>query len=208
MYLKWIICKVSENLKEEFSKAQSVWSEINIAKGFLFQAGGWNLNNDNEACILSAWNDKESYFYFMDNIHDEITAKNNQQKTYESISVEFYINDFDLKNLNEIVKDSNYFKLLSYSVKPLLVNHFENVLKSSLKIKPKEKINIILADSEIDPDKYLYFSFWKDQINYQNFINNHPDYSNKQKEIIKDLSSAKSYDIVLEDSWKTISISQ
>ncbi len=163
MYLKWIICNVSEIQKESFSKAQSVWIEINNTKGFLFQTGGWNLYDDNEACILSAWKDKESYSYFMENIHDEITAKNDQQKTYESISVEFYLNDFDVINLNDIVKDAEYLKLLNYSVNPIMVNHFEDALKSTMHIKTNEKINIILADAKNNPDKYLYFSFWNDQ---------------------------------------------
>jgi len=43
MYIKWIICTVLDNKKEEFSKAQEKWSKTSESDGFIAQTGGWNF---------------------------------------------------------------------------------------------------------------------------------------------------------------------
>ena len=50
MLLKTIYCKVEEEKKELFSKAQEKWRDIQHLDGFHWQFGGWN-EDDEGVCI-------------------------------------------------------------------------------------------------------------------------------------------------------------
>jgi RimJ/RimL family protein N-acetyltransferase/heme-degrading monooxygenase HmoA len=89
MLVKWITCQVKKEEKAAFKKAQDAWSEVNKSPGFLGQAGGWNLDNPIEACVVSFWKDEEAYHYFMKNIHNNILNSNQQKTTYQKIHVQF-----------------------------------------------------------------------------------------------------------------------
>ncbi len=93
MYIKWIVCNVYPKNKNAFSITQETWKKTKNAKGFITQIGGWNVNNSNEACIVSFWKDKSALEKFMKEMHDVIFEKNNQIETYESITVSRF--DFD-----------------------------------------------------------------------------------------------------------------
>lgn len=70
-------------MRKEFSASQEKWKDTTKADGFIAQAGGWNLLNLNEACIISFWKDRESLDWFMQNLHDEIFQNNKQAATYK-----------------------------------------------------------------------------------------------------------------------------
>lgn len=84
MLLKWILCDCLNSQKASFSKAQQQWVTLTEAPGFLGQFGGWDHD---QAGILGVWNDLHSYQNFMAKLHDEITDKNHQAQSYQSISV-------------------------------------------------------------------------------------------------------------------------
>ena len=90
MYLKWIVCKVKENEKQNFSEAQGKWERTSEANGFIAQTGGWDLKNKNEACIISFWESKEFLEVFMKDLHNEIIKDNKQANTYSEIFVEYF----------------------------------------------------------------------------------------------------------------------
>jgi len=94
MLVKWMKCLVESKNKNLFSSAQMEWASLKGVKGFVAQTGGWNLHNDNEACILSLWEDYTSYLKFMKNIHDAIAGKSRQADTYVSVAAALYNSAF------------------------------------------------------------------------------------------------------------------
>jgi heme-degrading monooxygenase HmoA len=110
MLIKWIRCNVFEDQKPMFSIAQQQWKALTGFQGFVGQIGGWNNKNPFEACILSFWKDESSYQAFMNQKHDEIFEKSNQQTTYYNIFVELYkteaVMDKETQNVTEILRES------------------------------------------------------------------------------------------------------
>jgi heme-degrading monooxygenase HmoA/quinol monooxygenase YgiN len=90
LLLKWIVCHVSESERERFATAQEAWARIASSKGFLAQAGGWDRNAPECACIVSAWNDDRSYRAFMAAAHDEVADASGQPGTYDSVQTRLY----------------------------------------------------------------------------------------------------------------------
>lgn len=90
MYLKYIICDVKKDKINEFSLAQEQWSQSAVAEGFVAQLGGWNTNNQKEACILSFWEHPKYLENFMANFHDQISENNQQKETYNSIQIKHF----------------------------------------------------------------------------------------------------------------------
>ncbi len=78
MYLKYIICDVKKDKINEFSLAQEQWNQSAVAEGFVAQLGGWNTNNQKEACILSFWEHPKYLENFMVNFHDQISELNKE----------------------------------------------------------------------------------------------------------------------------------
>lgn len=87
MLLKWIVCAVPTESREAFSRAQTIWRELEPAPGFLGQIGGWNVADPTQACILGLWRDEAAYRNFMENLHDPIFERGGQRGTYAGISV-------------------------------------------------------------------------------------------------------------------------
>lgn len=90
MVLKLIFCTVPESKKPAFTLAQAQWASIQGTEGFVAQFGGWNQANNQEAIILGIWKSWDFLEAFMDEGHDDIFDKSNQEKTYSSIHIEHY----------------------------------------------------------------------------------------------------------------------
>ncbi len=92
MLLKWIVCRVPDHLKGEFSIAQAAWRQLASIPGFIAQVGGWNLKSSNEACIASVWQDRSSYEQFMQESHDAGAAESKPASKYEANKVSEFAN--------------------------------------------------------------------------------------------------------------------
>ncbi len=82
MFIKHINCFVIPENRLAFSETQKAWFKTKESKGFICQIGGWNQKNQNEAVIISFWEDKSSLDSFMNKSHDDIFYQNKQSKTY------------------------------------------------------------------------------------------------------------------------------
>lgn len=91
---KWIRCQVEPHNKNSFSAAQARWSELAGLRGFLGQAGGWNVQQPTEACLVSFWKDADAYQDFMNNHHDPIFHRTGQAHSYNKITIEFFQGSF------------------------------------------------------------------------------------------------------------------
>lgn len=106
MYIKWIVCQVATNEKDNFSTAQEKWVNLLDSKGFIAQFGGWNISKPNEAFILSIWKSKKDLDHFMEYEHDLIYQKIQQKNTYNAISIKFFKRFAALQTSNfDLTKD-------------------------------------------------------------------------------------------------------
>ena len=87
MVVKWIVCRVPEPKRDAFAVAQSEWRLLQGTAGFLGQAGGWNVDEPTEACIVSLWTSMPHYEDFMARRHDEMLARTQQQQAYTRADV-------------------------------------------------------------------------------------------------------------------------
>jgi hypothetical protein len=65
MHIKWIVCEIKNSFEKEFSTAQEQWIETQNSVGFIGQVGGWDLNHNKTACIISFWKNRDSLNLFM-----------------------------------------------------------------------------------------------------------------------------------------------
>ena len=153
MYIKWIVCNVYPKNKNAFSITQGAWKKTKNAKGFITQIGGWKVNNGNEACIASFWNDKSALEKFMKEMHDVIINKNNQIETYEKITILYFNLDNPIDTIERFKKNINNARRIrtvkTYENGNLLIKfsnqqfRFENKTLNNSSIKLVESWKII-----------------------------------------------------------------
>lgn len=95
LFCKWMHCQVEPHNKNTFAAAQARWSDLAGLPGFLGQMGGWNVHEPTEACIVSFWQDTDTYQHFMQNHHDAIFHKTGQAHSYRKITIEHFQGRFE-----------------------------------------------------------------------------------------------------------------
>ncbi|WP_079529233.1 YdbC family protein [Halobacillus hunanensis] len=132
MIIKWIVCKVPENKREEFSYAQTQWKSLRNIEGFLGQIGGWDSQMSSKAGILSFWKEFQSYRAFMENEHDKIFKRNQQANTYSNISVEIYSETVALSGVDIIdsLTLATFVRVASFTAPVTMPNHLEAIQKN------------------------------------------------------------------------------
>lgn len=156
MLIKIIKCIVREDSKYLFHHAQSKWTKLKLASGFIAQIGGWNLVNNNEAIIIGFWDSMKDYIYFMSEIHDKILDANKQTKSYEKIEVSIWSTE-EVLNSKEII-NSEY--LLLIDEKSDKIDNIGNKDLIILEIKNEENrktlmLSNIIEEKEITKHKTL-----------------------------------------------------
>ena len=193
MFIKWIICKVENHKKHTFSFAQEKWSEMIKYKGFIAQAGGWDLNTKNEACIISFWDNKESLDYFIKNTHDTIFNNTKQVETYSSIEVKYFDSLNDISDNYELLKEGIYgAKYLNVKTLKAKKDEFESFKKTKINhstvILGRE-----LAKSTTNKEEYLISTF------YNRFENNNSHLKPNINQILE-------RQILLINRWRIITV--
>jgi len=209
MYIKWIVCNVKKDKKQEFSIAQEKWNKTAIAKGFIAQVGGWDLKNENIACIISFWKSKSHLENFMKNIHNEILTKNKQAKTYKSITVKYFNSLLDIENntqsITGTIQNGRLLRISNYNVKNGKEKHFEKVQNDlwfpEIK-KSKGMLGGFLLKSSSKISNYLVSTFWNSPENHTIYLNNKLD--NLKADEISDIEKTVGKEILLVNSWKII----
>ena len=211
MYIKWIVCKVPRNLKEEFSIAQEKWIRTKSAKGLIAQVGGWNLNDETEACIISFWESKDALEDFMQNLHDQIVSENKQDQFYSSITVNHYNSIINMvgksSTLKEAIKNAELLRTADCKVKNDKVEHFENVQEYIWKPGMKKAQGMLggsFSKSAINTIKYLVSTFWDSQENHNSYTTTILPGLQQKADVANDLDNITGKQILLVDSWKII----
>ncbi len=208
MYIKWIVCTVPDNKKEEFSKAQEKWSKTSESDGFIAQTGGWNLKNPNEACIIAFWKNKESLQNFMNHLHDSIFIDNQQITTYANIQIKYFDSFLNIdgiaKNISEATQKSKFIRIADCLVNKDKIHHFEEMQQSiwmpSMK-KAKGMQRGKFSINEQNRYNYLVSTFWDTEKNHQNYIENQLPTNQKLTNISSDLQTIDGKFIAIEKKW-------
>ena len=193
MFIKWNICKVENHEKHGFSFAQEKWSEMIKSKDFIAQAGGWDLNNKNEACIISFWENKESLDNFMKNTHDTIFNNTKQVETYSSIEVKYFDSFIENRDNYELLKEGIYgAKFLNVKTLKASKDEFESFKKTKINhstvIIRKE-----LKETESNNFEYLISTFCK-------------RFENNNSHLQPNINQILERQILLVDSWKIVNV--
>ncbi len=212
MYVKWIVCNVRENLRKEFADTQEKWIETQDADGFIGQVGGWDLNNKNDACIISFWEHKESLQSFMRNIHDKIFYGNEQSKLYESISVVYFESEFDMEgsssSLAEAIRLGKLLRVADCWVNQERIAHFEEV-QQTIWLPGMKKANGMLgglfSKEAGGISRYLVSTFWDSVENHNNYVKRNLPIFRKEAQVAQNLDTMVGRQVLLIDSWSIIS---
>ncbi len=211
MYIKWIVCDVKENFRDEFSLAQEKWKAIKNINGFKGQAGGWNLEKTSEACIISFWKDKKSLTYFMEYIHDDIFHDNKQDKTFQSIRIKYFDSKFDLlgraKDLTETLENAEILRIAESLVIPENSEHFEEV-QQLLWIpemrKAKGMLGGVFSLAEKESNRYLVSTFWDNLEDHQTYARDKVPILREKAGVANDLITMDGKEILLVNTWKVL----
>ena len=211
MYIKWIICRVNENERQQFSEAQEKWESTSNADGFIAQTGGWDLQNKNEACIISFWENKELYEIFMRDLHDEITRDNKQAKTYNEIFVEYFAGIFNMdgesSSLKEAVQNGYLLRIADCIINPEKVKHFEKMQSEIWLPAMRESKGMLrgtFSKNENNNLRYLVSTFWDNIRNHTEYSKNKLPLLRYQADTTNDISEIKGKKILIADNWKII----
>ncbi|CAN5405087.1 YdbC family protein [soil metagenome] len=168
MLLKWIMCRVSEQLRVPFSASQSKWRQLSKVPGFLGQFGGWNLKSNEEACIVAMWQDENHYQQFMKQQHDKIVRHNDQMNTYDSIDVSLLTPTYDMPGCRESMmaslQEACALRIADCVVKPEREAHFVE-MQHEIWIPSVCKADGMLAGAfskvEQESNRYMVTTLWK-----------------------------------------------
>lgn len=211
MYIKWMVCEVKEGKKQEFSLAQDTWVKTADAKGFIAQAGGWDLKNNSEACIISFWDSKNSLEHFMDDLHDTIFYKNKQADTYNWIAVSHFIDNLNIEGKSDILRNAIKTNK-SLCIADCYLNseksvHFEKVMKEIWTPGMGRAEGIpggIFSKSSNNNLRYLLSTFLDHMENNNNHLLNLLTVYGNKSVISDDITKMEERVIKLVDSWKII----
>ena len=211
MYIKWIVCKVSEYKKQNFSEAQEKWESNSESNGFIAQTGGWDLRNKNDACIMSFWESKEYLEVFMQGPHNEIIKSNKQTNFYNEIFVEHFKSIFSMEGeagtSKEAVQKANLLRIADCIVQPEKIKHFEK-MQSEIWLpgmrESKGMLGGTFSKNENNNLRYLVSTFWDNIYNHTHYTKNRLPLLQNEANVSNDILKITGKQISLVDSWKVI----
>ena len=208
MYIKWIVCDVKSDMRNKFSASQEKWKDTTKAEGFIAQAGGWNLLNLNEACIISFWKNKKSLDWFMQNLHDKIFNNNKQAVSYKAINVGYFdkvLNmEGEVNSLTKAVEKSKLLRIADCEVKPDKAEHFVNMQKEVWLPGMRQAKGMLGGIFSKNNLRYLVSTFWDNKENHTKYTEDLLPGLKVKSNVADDIINIVGMKILLVDSWKVI----
>ncbi|KAA0803352.1 DUF4937 domain-containing protein [Bacillus sp. JAS102] len=203
MLLKTIYCKVEEEKKELFSKAQEKWQDIQYLDGFHGQFGGWH---EDEACVFTLWEDKSAYQTFMNGAHDTIYINSNQEDTFLSCEIELFQTLYDIAEvpLKDVVTEGSFVRVAVCDVKEEKQKQFlhkqETILNKGME-KAKGMLGGVVAKSVKNKNRYIVLTYWKDEITHQHYVEEIFPELYKLANIHEDIEDIRGKEAVCKEEW-------
>ncbi|PFD69179.1 YdbC family protein [Bacillus cereus] len=203
MLLKTIYCKVEEEKKELFSKAQEQWRDIQHLDGFRGQFGGWN---EDEACVFTLWEDRSAYQSFMNGAHDTIYLNSNQEDTFVSCEIELFQTLYDITDtpLKDVVIEGSFVRVAICDVKIEMEKHFlhkqETIWNKGME-NAKGMLGGVLGKSLKTENRYIVLTYWKDETAHRNYVEEIFPELHKLANIHEDIEDIRSKQVVCKEEW-------
>ncbi|EJS68109.1 YdbC family protein [Bacillus cereus] len=172
MLLKTIYCKVEEEKKALFSRAQEKWRDLQHLDGFHGQFGGWN---EDEACVFTLWEDSSKYQSFMNGAHDTIYLNSNQEDTFLSCEIELFQTLYDIidTSLKDVVAEGSFVRVAICDVMVEKEKHFlhkqETIWNKGME-KEKGMLGGVVGKSLKNETRYIVLTYWKDKIAHERYM--------------------------------------
>ena len=206
-----MVCKVKLNRQPEFGAAQERWQKISNAEGFIAQTGGWNLNDNLEACIISFWQSQSHLTNFMHRLHDEIFENNQQLETYNSLTVSHFDCQLDMpgeqETLLEAIKWGKVLRIADCNVRPGRIGHFGEAQQKTWVPGMQHAKGMLggkFSKVSNGDSRYLVSTFWDSLENHNIYQKHQVPGFRKQTDVSKDLVQISGKAISLVDSWKVL----
>lgn len=203
MLLKTIYCKVEEEKKELFSKAQEKWQDIQYLDGFHGQFGGWH---EDEACVFTLWEDKSAYQSFMNGAHDTIYINSNQEDTFLSCEIELFQTLYDITDtrLKYVVTEGSFVRATICDVKVKKEKYFlhkqETIWNKGME-KTRGMLGGVVAKSLKNKNRYIVLTYWKDEITHQHYVEEIFPELYKLANIHEDIEDIRGKEAVCKEEW-------
>lgn len=208
MLLKWIMCRVSEQLRVPFSASQSKWRQLSKVPGFLGQFGGWNLKSNEEACIVAMWQDENHYKQFMKQQHDKIVRHNDQMNTYESIDVSLLTPTYDMPGCRESMaaslQEACALRIADCFVKPEREAHFVEMQQEiwiPSMCKAEGMLAGVFSKVEHEPSRYMVTTLWKSLEAHEEYAEKLVPSLRKNSDVSEDLQQIVGGIVALNNDW-------
>ncbi|MGG2932982.1 YdbC family protein [Bacillus pacificus] len=203
MLLKTIYCKVEEEKKELFSKAQEQWCDIQHLDGFHWQFGGWN---EDEACVFTLWEDKSAYQSFMNGAHDTIYLNSNQEDTFLSCEIELFQTLYDITDtpLKDVVTEGSFVRVAICDIKVEKEKYFlhkqETIWNKGME-KTKGMLGGVVGKSLKTENRYIVLTYWKDGMAHQNYVEEIFPELYKLANIHEDIEDIRGKQAICKEEW-------
>ena len=213
MLLKWIVCTLSMESRGPFSAAQEQWRELAGVEGFLGQIGGWDLRAEGTACVISLWRDAHSYRDFMANQHDRIVQKNEQESTYEAISVALFDGIIDIPGSQGRILDAlaqgEAVRVADCNLRVGREKHFVGIQRDSwipCMGRAEGMVGGVFCRSQVETDRYLVVTVWQDHASHQSYVKNIFPELRATARVEDDVEALLGHLISLESSWRVLPV--
>ncbi|HDR6317583.1 TPA: YdbC family protein [Bacillus thuringiensis] len=203
MLLKTIYCKVEEEKKDLFSKAQEKWLDIQHLDGFHGQFGGWY---EDEACVFTLWEDRSAYQSFMNGAHDTIYLNSNQEDTFLSSEIELFQTLYDITDMpmKDVVTDRSFVRVAICDVMAGMEKQFlhkqETIWNKGME-NAKGMLGGVVGKSLKTENRYIVLTYWKDEMAHQNYVEEIFPELYKLANIYEDLEDIRGKQAVCKEEW-------
>jgi len=202
------MCRVPEEKRESFSRAQQQWSALRDVQGFVAQFGGWNAADPTEACIVGLWKDRVSYTAFMDNIHDEIYLSGGQQETFDRATVTVMekmlsVGDFE-RLLSGRWTEAELIRVADCRVMPGREDHFLHMQQEVWNPAMEQTDGMLggVFAGDMSSRHFLTITWWESAKLHRAYVKNHVANLREQAELDLDIERIVGYEVRCEPSWR------
>jgi len=210
VFLKWIVCEVDEQQRDAFHEAQMAWNQMRAAVGLIAQIGGWSTTG-HEACILALWEDQPSYERFFQFIHDAVTHKNLQGRTYRRADIALASGLIRMRGaaptLTAAATEARFLRVADCHVRPARRNHF---MDAQLGIwEPgmagcQGHLGGAFSVVEGEEDRFLVTTLWRDEKSHDLYVREVLPGLKDQAQPEGDLRGITSRRVRLEQEWTVV----
>ncbi|MEE8170736.1 MAG: DUF4937 domain-containing protein [Phycisphaerae bacterium] len=208
MILKYIICRVRPERRDQFSRGQQAWRALRNVDGFGGQFGGWHSDDANAAHIIGLWRDAAAYDAFMANLHDRIFESNEQQGTYDGGAVTLWDRRLPIPgaadSMGRAIGDVRFVRIARCQVRPDRMDHFVHVQQTVWNpgMAAAGMLHGAFCRARNDEHAFLVCSLWPSEADHRRYREGVFHDLRRQAEPDRDCTSISGALVTIENAWQ------